>query len=189
MRTMSAVVAGALLLFATAMPAGAAPAVKQENISFAFVEASTQSAKVQDVNYQTRTVKLLYEDGSVRTVNVSRDVKNFQNVKVGDVITMDVNQDISVEVRPGSSAPMNIGSESETGSMPDEKPTIVRTMEGVLRTRVDNIDYEKRTFTCKNRRGVLTTYRVGTDAKRFNEVQRGDMLNIEYKQTVVISVK
>jgi hypothetical protein len=182
-------VSAALLLSAAAVPAGAATAVKQENISFNFVEASITTAKVEDINYQARTVKLLMEDGSVRTVNVSRDVKNFQNTKVGDVVTMDVNQDISVEVRPGAGEPMNVGTESETGSMPGEKPQIVRTIEGVLRTRVENIDYEKRTFSCKNRRGVLTTYKVGKDAKRFNEVQRGDMLYIEYKQTVAISVK
>jgi len=63
------------------------------------------------------------------------------------------------------------------------------SVEGRLKTRVEAIDYEARTFRCKNRRGVLTTYKVGKDAKRFNEVRRGDMLVVDYKGTVAISVK
>ena len=58
-----------------------------------------------------------------------------------------------------------------------------------LKTRIESIDYDKRTITFKNRKGVLTTYKFGKDAKRFDEVRRGDMLVIDYKETVAVSVK
>jgi hypothetical protein len=58
-----------------------------------------------------------------------------------------------------------------------------------LKTRVEAIDYEARTVTFKNRKGVLTTYKVGEQAKHFNEIRRNDMLVIEYTQTVAVSVK
>jgi len=110
-------------------------------------------------------------------------------VKKGDTVTMEVNETMSVEVQPGPGETMNIGSESQTAAQPGAKPSSIRTIEGKLKTRVEAIDYEARTVTFKNRKGVLTTYKIGQQAKRFNEIRRNDMLVIEYSQTVAVAVK
>jgi hypothetical protein len=116
-------------------------------------------------------------------------VTNFKQMRIGDMITMEVNQDISVEVQPGPGDTQNIGSESQTSAMPGQKPSGMLSVEGRLKTIVEAIDYDTRTIKFKNRKGVLTTYKIGKDAKRFDEIRRGDMLVIDYKRTVAISVK
>jgi hypothetical protein len=73
--------------------------------------------------------------------------------------------------------------------LPGEKPSGIRTIEGTLRTKIESIDYDKRTVTFKGRTGVLTTYKIGPDAKRFEEIRRGDMLWVEYSQTITLTVK
>jgi Ni/Co efflux regulator RcnB len=178
-----------ILLLALALPAWAAQAGKQENISFTMVEASSMTAQVTDIDRQARTVQLTDDEGKIKTVKVPDYVTNFGQMRKGDTITMEVNQDISVEVQPGPGDTQNIGSESHASASPGQKPAGMLAVEGRLKTRVESIDYEARTFTCKNRKGVLTTYKVSKDAKRFNEVQRGDMLVVDYKGTVAISVK
>jgi hypothetical protein len=189
MKSMRFVVAAVILILMLVIPAGAAPVVKQEPMSFTTVDVMTLTAKVTDINYQTRTVQLTEPDGKVRTVTAGSNVRNLSSVKIGDTVTVDVNQEMTVEVHPGPGEPMNVGTESQTAGLPGEKPSSVRTIEGVLRTKVESIDYQARTFTCKNRKGVLATYKVGKDVKRFNEIQRGDMLHVVYKQIVAVSVK
>jgi hypothetical protein len=189
MKIAGVLVVTGMLVLAQAIPAGSAQAGKKENISFTMVEASTMTAKVTDIDRQARTVQLADEEGKLRTVKVPDYVTNFGQMRKDDTVTMVVNQDISVEVQPGPGDTQNIGSESQTSASPGQKPSGMLSVEGRLKTRVESIDYEARTFKCKNRKGVLTTYKVGKDAKRFDEVRRGDMLVVDYKGTVAISVK
>jgi len=184
-----AIVPAVILLLASALPAWAAQAGKQENISFTMVEASSMTAQVTDIDRQARTVQLTDDEGKVRTVKVPDYVTNFGQMRKGDTVTMEVNQDISVEVQPGPGDTQNIGLESQASAFPGQKPSGIRTIEGRLKTRVEAIDYDTRTIQFKNRKGVLTAYKFGKDAKRFDEVRRGDMLVIDYKQIVAVSVK
>jgi hypothetical protein len=189
MKIMSPIAVALILLLGSVMPTEAAQAGKQENISFVIVEATSTTAKVEDIDRQARTVMIKDEEGKVRTVNVPDYVTNFKQMRIGDMITMEVNQDISVEVQPGPGDTQNIGSESQTSAMPGQKPSGMLSVEGRLKTIVEAIDYDTRTIKFKNRKGVLTTYKIGKDAKRFDEIRRGDMLVIDYKRTVAISVK
>ena len=189
MKIAGVLVVTGMLVLAQAIPAWAAQAGKQENISFTLVEASSMTAKVEDLDRHARTVTLKDDEGKVRTVKVPDFVTNFSQLRVGDTVTMEVNQDISVEVQPGPGDTRNIGSEQQTSAAPGQKPSGMRIIEGILNTKIESIDYETRTIKFKNRKGVLTAYKFGKDAKRFDEVRRGDMLSIEYKQTVAISVK
>lgn len=188
MRIMALIAVTVILVFAPVMPS-AAQTAGSGNPNFTITEASTTVAKVVDVDYQARTVKLDVEGEGTRTVKVSDVVRNFNQVKKGDTVTMEVNETMSVEVQPGPGETMNIGSESQTAAQPGAKPSSIRTIEGKLKTRVEAIDYEARTVTFKNRKGVLTTYKIGQQAKRFNEIRRNDMLVIEYSQTVAVAVK
>jgi translation initiation factor IF-1 len=189
MRTRNAWIIAAVLLLAASPAARAADTAGQKNISFSMTEAATLTAKVTDIDYQARTVQLTDAEGKVRTVHVSDAIRNFQQVQKGDTVTVEVQESLDVEVQQGPGEPMNIGSESQTSSLPGQKPAGIRTIEGKLKTRVEAIDYQARTITCKNRKGVLTTYKVGKDAKRFDQIRRGDMLVADYKQVTVLSVK
>ena len=160
-----------------------------ENPSFTIAESKTTREKVVGIGYETRMITLKDEEGNIRTIQVGRDVSNLERVKTGDEVTVEVHQTASVEVQPGPGDTMNIGFESQTNAPPGAKPSGTRIIEGKLKTRVESIDYDTRMITFKNRKGVLTTYKVGPEAKRFNEIRKGDMLVAEYYQTLTLSVK
>ncbi len=189
MKIVSIIVVVAMLLLALVIPTGYANASEHENIRFSMVETSTATEKILDVDYQARTVTLQGDSGSTRMVKVSDSVSNFNQVKKGDTVTMEVNQAMTVEVQPGPGDTLNVGSESQTSELPGQKPSSIRTIGGKLWTRVEAINYEARTIRCKNRHGEMMTYKIGKDVKRFDEVRRGDMLMVEYAQTVAVSVK
>lgn len=159
------------------------------NPSFTITEAKVTKEKVEDVDYATRKVTLKDESGKVRIVKVGNDIHNLNKLRVGDEVNIETFQTIEAEVKPGPGDPMNIGVEGQTAPLPGEKPSGIRTIEGTLRTKIESIDYEKRTVTFKARTGVMTTYKIGPEAKRFNEIRRGDMLWVEYSQTIKLSVK
>ena len=166
----------------------AAPAYA-ENVSFTVNETAKTHEKVIDIDHQARKVTLQDAAGKVRTITVAENVSNLNRVGTGDEVTIETKKVISVEVQPGQGQTMNIGSESQTGALPGEKPKGIRTIEGKLKTRVENIDYTARTLTFKNRKGVLRTYQVGPQVTRFNEIQRGDMLVVDYSETLTLSVQ
>jgi Cu/Ag efflux protein CusF len=159
------------------------------NPSFTIAETKTTTEKVENVDYTTRKVTLKDESGTVRIVKVGSDIHNLNKLKIGDEVTIETFQTISGEVKPGPGDPINVGLEGQTAPLPGEKPSGIRTIEGTLRTKIESIDYDKRTISFKGRTGAMTTYQVGPDAKRFNEIRRGDMLSVEYSQTIKMTVK
>jgi Cu/Ag efflux protein CusF len=177
----------ALILFCTTT-LNAAP-VAEDNPSFTITESKTTTEKVENVDYTTRKVTLKNESGKVRIVKAGTDIHNLDKLKIGDEVTVETFQTISGEVKPGTGDPMDISSEGQTAPLPGEKPSGIRKTEGTLRTKIESIDYEKRTVTFKGRGGAMKTYRIGPEAKRFNEIRRGDMLWVEYSQTIKMSVQ
>ena len=178
----------ALVLLTVSIP-GAVRAADEGRPGFTVAEVSRTEEKVKDIDYGTRKVTLLDAKGKVRTITVGESVSNLNRVKIGDEVTIEVHTDIAVEVQRGEGERMNIGSESQTSPMPGAKPSGVRTIEGKLKTRVESIDYDARTIAFKNRKGVLTKYKIGPQAKRFNEIRRGDMLIVDYSQITTLEVK
>ncbi|HUJ16550.1 MAG TPA: hypothetical protein VL197_01010, partial [Nitrospirota bacterium] len=102
-----------ILFMALLVPAIAATG-DSGNPSFIITEATTTTEKVVDIDYHGRKVTLKNDEGLVRTVQVGNDVSNLGRVKIGDRVTVETHQTISVEVQPGPGDTMNIGSESQT---------------------------------------------------------------------------
>lgn len=159
------------------------------NPSFTISESKVTKEKVMDVDYATRKVKLKDDSGSVRVIKAGSEIQNFGRLKIDDEVTIETFTAISGEVTPGRGEPLNVGMEDRAAPLPGEKPSGVKIVEGTLRTMIESIDYDKRTVTFKGRDGKMKTYRLGPDAKRFNELRRGDMLNAEYSQTIKMTVK
>jgi len=188
MKTVVVVWRAIVLLIALPLSAMSAQG-ESGNPSFTVTEAKTTTEKVVSIDYRTRKVTLRNDEGNVRTVQVGEDVSNLDRVKIDDQVTVEIHQTISVEVQPGPGDTMNIGAESQTNAPPGAKPSGTRIIEGKLKTKVESIDYQARTITFKNRKGVLTTYKVDPQAKRFDEIRRGDMLVAEYYQKLTLSIK
>jgi len=163
--------------------------ISSENISFVITESKTTIEKVENVDYTTRKVTLKDESGKLRIVKAGSDIQNLNKLKIGDEVAIETIQTISGEVKPGPGDPLNVSKEGQTAPLPGEKPSGIRTIEGTLRTKIESIDYDKRTIAFKGRNGTLVTYKIGPEAKRFNEVKRGDMLWVEYSQTITLTVK
>jgi Cu/Ag efflux protein CusF len=151
---------------------------------------TTATATVSAIDPKTRMITLTRSDGASAMLTAGPEVKNFAQIKKGDKVVVEQVESMAIVVTPpGEVAP----GASETATLqtakPGEKPhgVLVRTRQ--LTATVQAIDYKARTVTLKGPEGNTQTLVVGPEAKRFNQVKKGDQVTVNYTEATAISVR
>jgi len=176
----------AVLLLSPAMAAEKKADAKPAAVATAVAKVT---ATVTAIDYKARTVKLKDEKGNETELVVGPEATRFNEVKKGDVVTFEYYESVAVEVTPkGAAAPAAGQAEYMEKNKPTQGPggTIMRT--ATMTATVEAIDYKKRTVKLKGPQGNSRTFTVGPEAKRFNEVKKGDQVTISYTQATAINV-
>lgn len=183
-----------LIVAAVAIPFMAGPAFAgdpADKPAGVVVGSTTLKATVDAIDYDKRTVVLRSEDGSTTTkMDVGPEVKNFKQVKKGDVLVVEHVESVALVVVPKGEAPSAKGGSSyvETAKL-GEKPRRVEVNTVEVVATVDAIDYKARTVTLRGPEGNTRTLKVGPEAKRFDNVKKGDEVYVSYTETTAISVQ
>ena len=184
-----AAVACAALLLPAAMAEQKAASKANERPAAMAATAHKVTATVTAIDYKARTVKLKDEKGTEVEMVVGPEATRFNEVKKGDLVTFEYLESIALVVTPkGAAAP----AAGESAYVEKNKPTqgpggrMVRT--ATITATVEAIDYKKRTVTLKGPEGRSQTLTVGPEAKRFNEVKKGDQVTVDYTLATAISV-
>jgi hypothetical protein len=153
--------------------------------------STTLTATVEAVDYDKRTVVLRSEDGkSTTTLDVGPEVKNLAQVKKGDVLVVEQVESLALMVVPKGEAPLaKASSTSLEVAKLGEKPRGVQVTTHEVVAIVEAIDYKARTVTLKGPEGNSRTLKVGPEAKRFDNVKKGDEVYVSYTETTAISVQ
>jgi hypothetical protein len=144
-------------------------------------------ATVTAVDAANRTVTLKGKT-ETDTIKVGPEVKNFDQIKVGDQVVVTVAQDLTlVWQKPGTAAKDPSVTVSGATAAPGEKPAgdVKATIRGTV--TVEKIDMKTRTTTV-----------VGTQGRRFqivagpevalDKLKVGDKLDAEYTERVAVAV-
>lgn len=181
-----AAVACAVLL----LPAANAAEKKAESKPAAMATAAAKvTATVTAIDYKARTVKLKDEKGNEVELVVGPEATRFNEVKKGDIVTFEYFESVAIEVTPkGAMAPAAGQAEYMEKNKPTQGPggTMMRT--ATMTATVEAIDHKKRTVTLKGPQGNKRTFTVGPEAKRFNEVKKGDQVTVSYTEATAINV-
>lgn len=144
-------------------------------------------AKVLDINYKKREVKLLIPGGSVMKTKVGPEAVNFDQVKKGDIINAVINEEVVVQLAP-SEADLKDSAEvvallAEKGDMP------AGMMEAAVRitAKITAIDVEAYTLTLAMPDGTSKTVSIRADLK-MDQAKVGDQVVIDMFEAVAISV-
>ncbi|MCD6533010.1 MAG: hypothetical protein J7L25_02885 [Deltaproteobacteria bacterium] len=148
----------------------------------------TIEAIVEAVDYEKRTVTLKGPDGTSVTVEVQDYVKNFDQVDVGDLLSVEYIESIKVE----AFAPGKVKTAAETvmvegKAQPGEKPSEVVVQEVAVLTTIEAIDKENQQVTLKNAQGQSKTVQV-RNPDNLDKVEVGDQVLITYTAALGISV-
>lgn len=152
------------------------------------LDAVTSTATVQSINPADRSVVLLHPDGSLTTYECGQEVRNFDQIKVGDHVTATVAESVALGLMKGGSVPIGAGTSSAMvraplGAKPGGK--IVDTVG--FTAKVMSVDVQNRKITLQTVDGQAQTVKVGPDIKLAN-IKPGDDVGVRVTRAFAISV-
>jgi hypothetical protein len=152
-------------------------------------ETTTKTATVESIDATAQTLMLRYLDGSVTGYVCRPEVRNFDQIKIGDTITFTETEETAVYLGKGgglATAPAPTSVErAPLGAKPGGKIVAAVTFKG----RVVSVNPQKRELTLRTgAAGVLRTVKVSPNID-LAKVKTGEDASLRVTQTSVITVE
>lgn len=169
--------------------AWAADEAEMERPSIYASQTAMITAVVEAINQETRVVTVRKEDGESLTFTASDDARNLGQVSVGDILTAEYQETISIEVMANEgvepqAALMDATARTEEGEMPGfaamDATVIVAT--------VEEINIEANTFKLKGPAGNVNEY-VARNPENLTRAKVGDLVVITITEAIAIAVE
>lgn len=176
------------LCFLTAVVSAAEEGQEMVRPSFSASQSMTITAVVEAIDHETRVVTVRPDDGEPITFTASDEARNLDQVAVGDVLTAEYVETISVEVLANDGMQAEAASASamartEKGEMPG-----VAAMDAtVVTATVEEINLETNTFKLKGPDGTINEY-LARNPENLKRSKVGDLVVITTTAAVAITV-
>ena len=175
-------------MFATAVWAGE-EASMMDKPSFKASQSMVVSALVEAIDQETRVVTLRKADGEAVTFTAGEDVRNLAQVSVGDHLTAEYVETVSIEVMEADgleaeAAEVSAMARAEEGAMPG-----FAAMDAVVVTAtVEEINLEMNTFKLKGPAGAINEY-AARNPDNLRRAAVGDLVVMTVTNAVAIVVE
>ncbi len=181
MRTSIGALATAFLLLNSWAAAADKPAA-------VLAEGRIAIATVEAVDKDTREVTLAREDGDKLTFKAGPEVRNFDQIQVGDKVTATYYLGLAIFVAPPGEAPEASETESAWRAALGEKPAGRYTRTVNISATVEALDVATRSVTLRGPKGNRVTLTVGDRVKNLDNVKVGDLVTAGYTESIDIAV-
>lgn len=149
----------------------------------------TVTATVQDIDPATRTVMLKTPNGKVVEVEVGDEARNFDQLKVGDIVTAVYREALTMSLKKGGGGTPSV---EETPSMErtpaGAKPGGTLGREVKIVADVVAVNPKTRMVTLKGPKGNTLDLKV-EDPAQFANIKKGDQVDAVYTEALAISVE
>jgi hypothetical protein len=165
--------------------------MSQNKPSGVITETSSITATVVKIDYSTRTVSLRGPKGDMMVIKVGDEARNFNQLKVGDIVTFVYSDTMAIDVQPArGDRPMATQQTELLSRAPlgDKPGGVIRTT-GVMTATVVGINYTSREIWLQVPDGNVMKIVAGPGVQRFDDVRKGDMVVFQYIATLTITVQ
>lgn len=146
------------------------------------------TASVEAVNKATREVTIKGPRGHVETVIAGPEVKNFDQIKVGDKVALRYVEALSLELKKGGTAPVaRTDSAMGATAKPGEKPAAAVGHQIHVTANVVAVDAATQTVSLKGPKQTVDLHVA--DPEQFKLVKVGDQVEATYTEAVALSVE
>lgn len=184
--TLSLAVVTALSLPATAQPGRAVVTEGPGVISAA--ETVELTATITAIDATTRAVVLKGKDGHEVTITAGPDVRNFAQMKLGDLVKVRYVEALSLELKKGSTAPVSrTESSGSDGAKAGVRPAASMGRKITIVAEVVALDPARQVVTLRSPQRTVDL-RV-RDPEQFRLVAIGDRVEATYTEAVAIAVE
>jgi hypothetical protein len=151
------------------------------------INEQTETATVQSIDPATRTVMLLHSDGTTNSYECGPEVRNFDQIKVGDRVTATVGEAVAIVLAKGGVTPTAGATSAMVRAPLGAKPAgkVVDTI--AFTANVTSIDADNRNVTLQMPDGTSETVQVGPNVD-LSKINTGDTVGVQLTRAFAVSV-
>jgi len=146
------------------------------------------TATVEAVDPATRTVSLKGPKGNVVDVVAGEEVRNFDQIKKGDKLTVKYAEALTLELKKDGKAVGRTDTEAMKRSQPGEKPGGTARRDVTIVADVVNVDAAAKKVSLKGPKGNVVDLNV-QDPEQLKLIKKGDKVEAVYSQALAISME
>lgn len=152
------------------------------------IDAITAGATVTAVDKAKRTFTLKASDGKTHSFTAGPEMRNFDQMNVGDKVEATYAEEMSISVNKSGAAPSMQEKTAVVRAPKGAKPGVILASSTEVTGVVTAIDHKARTVTLMGPKGKEATFPVKEGVKGFENVAKGDNVVISYTDALSISV-
>jgi Cu/Ag efflux protein CusF len=178
----------ASLALPTLVVAAEAPANPAAGLPVKESKTLERRATITAIDVPTRLVTLKGQDGDVFEVVAGPEIRNFDNLQVGDVVVANYTESLALEIAaPGQAAPGVAG--SVAGTSTPGQPTLARQVTATF--RIEAVDATANKVTLSDGAGRSRTIDVVHPQvrERLKTLKPGDMAVITYAESLALRLE
>ena len=161
------------------------PAVAAAQIKTIPGDPITVTATISAIDVPTRMLTLTAADGRVTRTVVPPEVKRFNELKVGDVISARYQESVTLRVMAPGEKPVN-SAPAGVASNPGARPSATASAQRSITATITAIDPAVPSITLVGPDKTSYTHKVA-DKAALTQVKVGDRLDITYSAAVLLS--
>jgi hypothetical protein len=191
-RILVAVLSALTLATAHAQQAPAPKAVEAKAVApgkAAAAQALEVRAVVVGLDKATRTLDLKGPKGRVVSLQASDEVKNFDQIQLGDHVVVRYLRALTLELKKGGSQIMERTEKGDAAvAKPGERPAVAAARQVQVMANVVAVNAKTKTVTLKGPKGNVVDL-VLEDPKQVAKVKKGDQVEAVYTEAIAVSVE
>ena len=167
---------------------GGVAAVKSEPGKVTVAETAQVTASVEAVDKAKRLITLKGPEGNIFVVQAGPAVKNFDQIKVGDLVVARYIEALTLELKPGGGQIRErTERENAVSAKPGEAPGVAAGRQVTVIADVMSLDAKKQTVRL---RGPQRTVDLKVrDPNQFKLIKVGDQVEATFTEAVAIAVE
>lgn len=154
--------------------------------------AMTVEGQVTEIDTPNRLITVRGADGNEVEVHADETVRNFEQIRKGDIVALDYLRAVTVDIQPaGSAEPGAFIQQGQDVAKTGERPRFGTAEVVTVLAPIRAIDLANHTITVEGPRGNVVTLDVQKPEHRARlpELKVGDMLRIAFTEAAAVSVR
>jgi hypothetical protein len=173
--------------FAQQAPVGAVVTASQPGKA-AMVGTVKASVVVAAIDKATRTLTLKGANGKSFDLVAGEEVKNFDQINVGDHVVVEYVRALTLELKKGGGVREKSEKADAVRAQPGEKPGAAVGRQVKVMADVIDVNKKKKTITLKGPEGKVVELDV-QNPDQFKVVKKGDQVEVIYTEALAVSVE
>ncbi|HSC93774.1 MAG TPA: hypothetical protein VLC73_02275 [Burkholderiales bacterium] len=146
------------------------------------------SAQVVGIDRRTRTVTLKGPEGKVADIVAGPEIRNFDQIRTGDMVVVRYVQALSLELRKTTGSRDLTVAAAGARAAPGERPAAAAAGQVTAVADIIAVDPANRVITLKGPRGNIVDLHV-RNPDHFKVVKVGDQVDVTYTEAIALSVE